>query len=225
MLLWVDLNINRDAPLPGLTTAWLDRIHHVCRIMLLSPMLPPLRHVQIRSRVNATLRLQLTSISTTPHDGEVDLRALGFEKVRPRVQDGPERNAIWVRPWMLEHLGGRRTDTGFPDFRADALNARIIQGYDFSVSLLGDSSKEPEVEKLENLHEAWAICYRTPRPGWRLLGRLYGQGIFVASALKDRHELGNRENYNRLAVAAIADLDAALPGVPPHTGTSERTIF
>ncbi|MCJ2135627.1 hypothetical protein MKK69_16470 [Methylobacterium sp. J-026] len=184
-----------------------------------------MRHDHSGRRVNATLRLQLTFISTTPHGAEVDLGALGFEKVRPRVLDGVERNEIWVRMWMLEHLGGRRRDTGFPDFRADALNARIIQGCDFTVSLLGDSSKEPEVEKLENLHEAWAICYRTPRPGWRLFGRLYGQGTFVASDLKDRHELGGRENYNRIAAAAMADLDGALAGMRPHTGTSEKDYF
>lgn len=176
-------------------------------------------------RINATLILQLTSISTTPHGAKADLRALGFEKVRPRVLDGVERNEIWVRPWMLEHFGGQRTDTGFPDFRADALNARIIQGYDFTVSLLGDSSKEPEVEKLENLHEAWAICYRTPKPGWRLLGRLYGQGTFVASDLKDRHELGNRENYHRIATAAMADLDAVITCVPPFVGMGEKDYF
>lgn len=142
----------------------------------------------------------------------------GLVKVIPRIDQGHEANAIWVLPEIQEVLAGTDVSLGFPDRAADVLMTRIIAGYFCTVSLSGDPSKQPDLERLEGLDEAWAICFRTPRPGWRLFGRFYTKGFFVGVRLYDRHVLGRRKNYHRLAADAVARCEALLPSVEPLRG-------
>jgi hypothetical protein len=165
---------------------------------------------------------ELTFISSRPHIpiAAPDPAAYGLVKVVPRVDPGRESNAIWVLPEVRDVLSGSDLSLGFPDRAADVLTTNIIAGYFCTVSLSGDPSKEPQLERLEGLDEAWAICVRTPPPGWRLFGRFYARSFFVGVRIYDRHVLGIWENYNRLASEALAECERLLPGIEPLRANS-----
>ncbi|WP_162239267.1 hypothetical protein [Methylobacterium sp. Leaf100] len=168
---------------------------------------------------------QLTSISSPPHAVLPDLPSLGFVRVEPRVRERDDGNQIWVLPWMLSILDGQSAAIGFSDRHADAQNSLIIHGYYFRVSLAGDSSKKPDVERLRDLSEAWTICYRKPKPGWRLFGRLYARGLFIGTDMRDRHDVGTTKAYTAAAIAAVGDLERRLPGIPPCQGNEVGDYF
>ncbi len=74
---------------------------------------------------------------------------------------------------------------------------------------------KPDLERLEGLDEVWVMCFRRPRPGWRLMGRFLAERCFVAIRAYDRHELGGKRAYEAKAKAMIADWDALLPDTAP----------
>ena len=124
------------------------------------------------------------------------LRA-GFRELAPLRPITKPVRTILVRPDIEETLNGRGPAIGFPHLMADRVVSVFIAGYLITVSR--KSAKNVDLEKLENLDEVWALCFRQPRPGWRLLGRLLEQDVFVGLQLYERHYLRDRQNYSRLA--------------------------
>lgn len=55
-----------------------------------------------------------------------------------------------------------------------------------------------DLEQLEDQDEVWSLCFRRPRPGWRLLGRFLERDVFVGLRLYERHFLRNRETTRDL---------------------------
>ncbi len=91
--------------------------------------------------------------------------------------------------------------------------ARYLAGHLMTVSRR--SAPRVDLEKLENIDEIWALCFRKPKPGWRLFGRFLAQDIFLGLRMYDRNELGSVENYTRLAEETVGDWDARFKGIPP----------
>ena len=77
-------------------------------------------------------------------------------------------------------------------------------------------SREIELEQLVGINEVWVICYRHPRPGWRVLGRFLEQDAFVALCIKDKRDIGG--NYGPAASEVISAWDLYLPGRLPCSG-------
>jgi hypothetical protein len=101
----------------------------------------------------------------------------------------------WVRP------------PGFP--RADAYRVTdTLMCVSFTIAT-SPPRAFPELERLEGLDEAWVMCFRKPRPRWRLLGR------FVA---RDHFVLKNRKLYEEAAQRMIGQWRAMFGAIEPFRG-------
>jgi hypothetical protein len=76
----------------------------------------------------------------------------------------------------------------------------------------------PELERLEGLDEAWVMCFRKPRPGWRLLGRFMARDHFVALAAYARDALKTRKRYEQAAQQMIDQWRAMFGAIEPFRG-------
>jgi hypothetical protein len=76
----------------------------------------------------------------------------------------------------------------------------------------------PELERLEGLDETWVMCFRKPRPGWRLLGRFMAPDHFVALAAYARDSLKNRKLYEEAAQRMIDQWRAMFRAMDPFRG-------
>jgi len=91
-------------------------------------------------------------------------------------------------------------NTGFPDYKADAQTTIFAAGQLVRVSLVGDpQKKKPDLELLTDLDEAWAMCFRKPRPGWRLFGRFVDRNVFIGLCLVDRNQMKGFRAYGQIA--------------------------
>lgn len=127
--------------------------------------------------------------------------------------------AIHVPPTIIDMFEGRRIDTGFPDYRANSFAAIFGAGQYVRVSLIGDPEKKrPDLERLTDMDEAWAMCFRSPKPGWRLLGRFVAKNVFVSACLLDRLTLDGDATYARYAQAMITRWGEGLPEWEPIRG-------
>lgn len=133
--------------------------------------------------------------------------------MRPRTLPKAELRYLFVTPNINDKLQGKHDD-GFPHVLADKLIHIFAAGYTVSVSLQGDSSKGPDLERLKGLDEIWVMCFRKPRPGWRLFGRFYQKDTFIGIDIRDRHELGTNSNYTMHAQGAIVMLNALMQKEP-----------
>jgi len=125
---------------------------------------------------------------------------------------------IW--PEISELLDGADVGTGFPHRSADALIGTFIAGH---LLLLSQRSSNADMEKLEIVDEVWALCFRAPRPGWRLLGRFLEPRVFVGLRLYERHQLGSRKKYSAKANEVINDWNKALGSIPPFRANALGT--
>lgn len=101
----------------------------------------------------------------------------------------------------------------FPNVEAERVLSTFCKGHLISVSA---ARKRSDLEKLVGLDEAWALCFRKPKPGWRVFGRLIEPSIFVGLRAYDRDDLGSAKGrYGAMAQAMIDEWDRILPDVPP----------
>jgi hypothetical protein len=142
------------------------------------------------------------------------LRERGFveyESPRPRVD---RKRRIFVAPKIAALLNGDGAiDAMFPSVEAERVLSTFVAGYLVTLSRKGAKS---DLEQLIGLDEVWALCFRKPRPGWRLFGRFVAQDVLVLTKAYDRHELGGKTNYHRLAEAVIAEWESCFSGIPPY---------
>ena len=52
-----------------------------------------------------------------------------------------------------------------------------------------ENALKPDMERLHGYDEVWALCAREPRPGWRILGRVYAKNVFVAFTAWEKGKL------------------------------------
>jgi hypothetical protein len=100
----------------------------------------------------------------------------------------------------------------FPSVEAERLLSTFCKGHLVTMS---ETRKVSDVEKLMDLDEAWAFCFRRPRPGWRVFGRFIEPSVFVGLRAYDRDELGPSRQYHAFAQAMVDEWDRILPDVPP----------
>jgi hypothetical protein len=151
------------------------------------------------------------NIVTAAHTGHL----VEVQPVRPK---GTQVRRLLVRPDMDLLLKGTKPETGFPHYRADFLVGAYSAGQLVTVSLLGNSEAKPNMERLTEIDEVWALCFREPPPGWRFIGRFVQRDVFVSLRAYDRHTLGRRLNYHRQAEAFIEEWNSVFQGLAPLRG-------
>jgi hypothetical protein len=101
----------------------------------------------------------------------------------------------------------------FPNVEAERVLSTFCKGHLISVSSMG---KRSDLEQLIGLYQAWALCFRKPKPGWRVFGRFIEPNVFVGLRAYDRIDLGSAKGrYGEMAQAMIDEWDRILPDVPP----------
>ena len=134
----------------------------------------------------------------------------------PSRRIGETKRCLIVTPEVSDLLDGRvRPPGGFPDPAADALIARYCASHLVAVSRKKNDLR-PDLEQLEGFDEAWALCVRVPRPGWRLLGRFIEKNVFVALKAWDKHTLAG--NYPQAVGEMNVIWDSLLQGQEPLRG-------
>jgi hypothetical protein len=130
----------------------------------------------------------------------------------------PKVRHLYVARAIADLIDGSDPETRFPSVEATVVTDRYMAGHLMIVSLTearNPPKSRPDLERLEGLDEMWVMCFRRPRPGWRLLGRFLAERHFVAVRAYDRHDLGGKMSYEAKAKAMVADWDALFPGTPP----------
>lgn len=159
----------------------------------------------------------MTFNTTSLYVGE--LKAAGFVEVFPlRARSEAQVRRVFMKPEMVDLLNGKSMPPqGFPATCADEVIGRYCAGWLIRVS--EKSNKSSELEKLQDLNEAWALCFRSPKPGWRVLGRFMDKDIFVGMRIYDRHELAPSTKYEERAKEIIAEWGETFPHIPPVSGS------
>jgi hypothetical protein len=151
----------------------------------------------------------LTFNATSSNKAQVISR--GFvERVPLRPLAAPKR-FLFLKPEIDRKLDG--DDSRFPHIEADKIVGRYVAGYLFVVTR--KSARSTDLEQLEDLDEVWALCFRSPPPGFRLLGRFLGRDTFIGLRLYDRHQLGSRKIYSQLAREVIHDWERTFGSIEP----------
>jgi len=111
---------------------------------------------------------------------------------------------LYVTPYINGLLDGRERGAGFPDSLADTLVAVYAAGFYISMSLSGATKVEADFKRIQGADEVWAMCFRRPRPGWRLLGRFMFRDQFIALRAYHRNDLAHGR-YTQRSVEVIED--------------------
>jgi hypothetical protein len=146
------------------------------------------------------------------------IRALRAKTVLERVPvkplDGPKRYFL-VTPDVDALLDGHTHFGQFPQPNADTFVAEYCAGWLRTVSRK-KTKRRPDIERLEGFDEVWALCLRRLRPGWRILGRFYQKGVFVAVRAWDKNNLARR--YPEAARQVLDDWQELFDVQPAHIG-------
>jgi hypothetical protein len=128
------------------------------------------------------------------------------------------RRELYVTPTIADLLNGGTPSLGFPHVGADQLVARYIAGFLVTVAVPYKPKCLADLERLDDVDEVWALCFRRPRPGWRLLGRFLWREKFIGLRLYDRHELPGKV-YGESAEAVTKDWEAMFENEEPLRGS------
>src|SRR5205823_11475804 len=99
---------------------------------------------------------------------------------------------------------------------------RFIRGHSLKVSRRRRQRKwkksKIELEQLAGFDEVWVLCYRNPRPGWRLLGRFLEQDALAVFRVKDKRDIGT--DYSGVVGKVLSDWNDHLGTERPCSGTN-----
>jgi hypothetical protein len=137
----------------------------------------------------------------------------GFIERKPLRPLADPIRRILVKPAIDDLIEGTDPSTGFPHRMADKVIGWFIAGWYMRVSR--KSAEDVDLEQLEDLDDVWALCFREPTPGWRLLGRFLEQDVFVGIRLYHRTFLGRRANYHKIAGEIPSQWEAELGSLQP----------
>jgi hypothetical protein len=118
-------------------------------------------------------------------------------------------------------LSGRDTSLGLPSIGVAATIGRFIAGHVLTVSRVKRPKRwrgpDIDLEQLAGVDEVWVLCFRKPRPGWRLLGRFIERDAFGIFRIKDRRDIG--ADYQSAANEVIKAWEARFGlSFQPHRG-------
>ena len=131
---------------------------------------------------------------------------------------GEQKRFLLVAPQVDALLDGHINYGLFPSVSADKLIAVYEAGQLLLVSRK-KTKRKPDLEQIEGHDQVWALCARTPQPGWRLLGRFYDKDTLVALRAWDKRWLFS--HYDEAATTVIADWHELFgPQQRPHAGTN-----
>ncbi len=133
------------------------------------------------------------------------------------LKESERKRAMWADPEVFDLLKGNKTGVHFPSIKADVLIGQFCKGLMVSVSR--EQSSRAEYKWFKGHDEVWAWSFRSPAPGWRILGRFARKNVFVALAAHDRHALADMATYNAIAAGLPAQWERKFPGVAPYRGT------
>jgi len=134
----------------------------------------------------------------------------GFVDRIPLRSGSERRRWVFVTKEVADKLDN--DEHNFPRASAESGIAQFSAGHLVYVSR--NRAKNTHLERLVGVDEVWAMCFRRPRPGGRLLGRFIERDVFVGLGAHDRHDLAGA-NYTFRAREAIALWDEKLNGVNP----------
>jgi hypothetical protein len=147
------------------------------------------------------------------------LRSGELRQYRP-LRPSMAVRALYITP-VVEGLLRDGRQEGFPSVEAETILARFFLGHSIWVTF--ESAKDCDLERLEDLDEIWAFCFRRPKPGWRLLGRFLAHNIFIGLNAYDRHQLGTAARYGHIATSAVTDRWKSIFGkTEPYRGNATR---
>ena len=123
---------------------------------------------------------------------------------------------MYVTKGISSLLDGAPAGSHFANGAADAQVTDFIDGRAVNVSReqrRRKRSEQPHLVKLVDCDEVWEMCFRLPKPGWRLFGRFLERGVFVGLDLRDKTLMG--ANYDEPVRVVLADWQRRFPGVDP----------
>ena len=124
---------------------------------------------------------------------------------------------IYVTKDIASALDGETNLPRFPEGNVDAILTGFMAGHVLTFSdkvrKWGKRGRGPVIEQLNGLEEIWALCFRAPPPGYRLLGRFLDHEVFVGLKLIEKFDLAGR--YEEEAKDVIASWEA-LFSIEPH---------
>ena len=129
----------------------------------------------------------------------------------PALRPQAERRTVYVLPDILAKIRAPDHEPMFPRASAEALVSRFRSGGLVSVSR--QMEVKADLKRMVGVDEIWTLCFRSPRPGGRLLGRFIDQDIFVGLGLFTREELGGNA-YTERGNEAVATYERLLPNSP-----------
>lgn len=135
--------------------------------------------------------------------------------LRPRSSD--QIRHLLVTPQMDALLDGHILLGVFPDVAAEKLIGIYSAGQLLTVSRKV-TKRKPDVEQITGYDEVWALCARTPKPGWRILGRWYEKSTFIALRPWDKNHLFH--NYERAAQEVQEDWTELFGAQIPYSASS-----
>lgn len=139
------------------------------------------------------------------------------------MNPGEAKRQIWAAPDVYELLKGEKVGSGFPDLEADVFIGSFSKGYLIHVSRRYKS--KATFKWLMGPDQVWAMSFRRPPPGWRILGRFARKNVFVAMACYEREELDGLVTYNAKAIDIISQWESSFPNVEPHRGEDFEDFF
>lgn len=140
----------------------------------------------------------------------------GLQLREPRREIEVRNRRMYVTEAISALLDGGPAGTHFANGQADAQVTNFIAGWSVSISRQKRKWKrneQPNLVKLAGYDEVWEMCFRKPKPGWRLFGRFLERGVFVGLHLRDKVLLGS--DYDEIVGQVIADWEHLFSGMPP----------
>lgn len=133
--------------------------------------------------------------------------------LEPRCAQAKRRIMLVTRD-IADALDGTSAPSGFPDAGAATINDRYMIGH--MISMSRTRSRDAVLKQIEGADAVWSFAYRTPKPGWRLLGRFLERDVFVGLSLQSRGFLGRvRDAFTDEAGAVVRSWEHLLPGLDP----------
>lgn len=134
----------------------------------------------------------------------------------------PQR-ALLVTPEVEMKLRGKDPQCELSSLGMAEVIGPFLAGHSLSVSRICAKRKERvELEQLEGLNETWGICYRRPKPGWRLFGRFLVRDVFIGLRLYDRRNIGS--DYKSVADQIDEDWKRVL-GTQPYIQSADISDY
>lgn len=121
---------------------------------------------------------------------------------------------MYVTQEIASVLDGTTAPGDFPDAGAATINERYMIGY--MITMSRQRRRDAVLKPVEGADSVWSFAYRSPKPGWRLMGRFLEQDTFVGLSLKSRGFLGRmKEAFTNEALVVVDDWARILPGIEP----------